>query len=675
MNRTDAQKRINALRDQIRRHDRLYDDAQPEISDFDYDKLYTELQQLEAAFSDLITTDSPTQRVRGTPLKEFQSVHHVVPMLSLEKENSLEGLRKFDARLHKDLPGEVIEYVLEPKIDGVSITCRYENGILVQAATRGDGTTGDDITANVKTIKAIPRKLSQPVTLEARGEAYIAVAEFEKFNDKLRAAGEKTLPNPRNATAGSLKQLDPAIVATRPLNAVFYAVVVGQASRLSFSTHSESLDLLKTLGLPTPQHWLCRDMDEVLARYDKDIIAGNDETKDLRTKVPYELDGIVVKVNSLDQQSRLPGTDKYPGYAKVYKPEHWIKKVETKLLSITIQVGRTGVLTPVAELEPVFVQGSTVSRATLHNEKEINDKDIRIGDTVIIRKAGMVIPEVVEPVTAKRTGHEKHFKMPEACPACGGPIQRDPEFVAWRCENISCPAQLKRTIEHFAMRGAMDIEGLGEVLINQLVDTGLVKDVTDLYALTVEQLAGLERMAEKSATNVVNAIAASKTQDLWRLIFGLGIFHVGEVAARNLAGHFGDLDKLAAATVDELQQVPDIGEVMAASIRDFFANPRNQAVIAKLKATGLNPQCGITAPAATGPFTGKTVVVTGTLEKFSREEAQETLRRAGATVAGSVSKKTDYLIVGAEAGSKLDKAKSLGVKTLTEKEFFEMLNP
>ena len=677
MNRTEIQQRIAALRREINRHDRLYyTEARPEISDYDYDQLFAELQKLEAAQPDLITPDSPTQRVGGTPLKEFQSVRHASPMLSLEKTDTLDGLRKFDTDLHKQLPGEPIEYVLEPKIDGVSITVRYENGVLVQAATRGDGTTGDDITANVKTIKAIPLSLPSvhPSILEVRGEAYIPIAAFAKLNDKLRQAGEKTFPNPRNVTAGTLKQLDPKIVASRPISAVFYAVVVGQTSRLSFSTHAESLDYLKTLGLPTPHYWWkCRDMAEVLAHYEQDIIAGNDETHDLRTKVPYELDGIVVKVNSLDQQQRIPAKARAPGYAIVFKPQHWIKPVETKLLAITVQVGRTGVLTPVAELEPVFVQGSTVARATLHNEEEIKRKDIRIGDTVIIRKAGMVIPEVVGVVPGQRTGSERVFQMLTQCPACDGPVRRDPEFVAWRCENIACPAQLKRTLQHFAMRGAMDIEGLGEVLIDQLVGQQRVHDVADLYALTVDQLASLERMAEKSATNVVAAIAGSKDRDLWRLIFGLGILHVGEEAARKLAVHFGNLAALASASVEELQHCEDIGPVMAESLHDFFHNPRNVEVINKLQKAGVQPLTADRRPLTAGPFTGKTVVVTGTLEKFSRDETKEKLRVAGANVTESVSKKTDYLIVGADAGSKLDKARKLGVKTLTEKEFLEML--
>ena len=661
MTHAQAEKQLAKLRDEIRRHDhRYYVAAAPAISDYDYDQLFGELQKLETEFPDLVTPDSPTQRVGGAPLKEFQHVHHAVPMLSLEKTDTLAGLKKFATDIQKKLPGETIEYILEPKVDGVSISVRYEKGVLIQAATRGDGQTGDDITANIKTIKAIPLKLPQPVTLEIRGEAYMAVTEFEKHNANLHAAGEKTLPNPRNATAGSLKQLDPREVAKRPLNAVFYAVVGGD-----FPTHAQALATLQQLGFPTPPHWVCASMDDIITRY---------ESNDLRTQVPYELDGIVVKVNNLDQQRRLPAKSRTPGYAIVFKPEHWIKPAETKLHAITIQVGRTGVLTPVAELEPVFVQGSTVSRATLHNEAEIKRKDIRLGDTVIIRKAGMVIPEVVAVVTAKRTGHEKIFHMPEKCPVCGGPVTRDPEFVALRCENISCPAQLKRTIEHFAMRKAMDIEGVGEVLANQLVDTGLVKDVADLYTLTIAQLAALERMADKSAANVITAIAASKTRDLWRLLHGLGITHVGEEAARKLAAHFGSLDQLAAATVEQLLTVPDIGEIMAASIQDFFRNDRNQAVLKKLKATGLNPQSAIRNPQSNGPFTGKTVVVTGTLTGLSREEAQEKLRQAGATVTNSVSQKTDYLIVGTAAGSKFEKAQKLGVKTLTETELMQLLS-
>lgn len=671
MNREQAKKRIAQLRDEIRRHDRLYYvEARPEISDYEYDLLFHELQQLEAQFPDLVTPDSPTQRVGGEPLKEFPRVRHTVPMLSLEKTDSLEGLRKFDIDVRKQLGDESVHYVLEPKVDGVSIAVRYEKGRLVLGATRGDGTTGDDITANIKTIRAIPLTLPRPLDIEIRGEAYMPVAAFEQFNEKLRRAGERPFPNARNATAGTLKQLDPRIVAQRPLSAVFYAAIGGP-----FTSQAETLTGLKELGLPVPPWWLCHNIEEVMERYHNDVIAGGDETRDLRTRVPYELDGIVLKVNSFAQQQRIPPKARAPGYAIVFKPEHWIKPAETKIRDIVVQVGRTGVLTPVAELEPVFVQGSTVSRATLHNEEEIKRKDIRIGDTVIVRKAGMVIPEVVEVVRSKRTGHERVFKMPTTCPACGGPVRRDPEFVAVRCENIACPAQLKRTLLHYGQRRAMDIEGLGDVLVNQLVDTGLVRDVADLYSLTVEQLAGLERMGEKSASNLVQAIAESRQRPLWRLLHGLGIQHVGEEAARKLATHFGSLDAIARASVEELQQCEDVGPVMAASIHDFFRNPRNRAVIEKLKAAGVNMRDETIAPSqpVRGPFAGKTVVITGTLSSMTRDEAQEKLRAAGATVTGSVSKKTDYLIVGTDPGSKLDKARALGVTTLSEAEFRKML--
>ena len=677
MKRADAQARIADLREQIRRHDFLYYvEAKPEIPDREYDRLYAELKKLEEEHPDLVTPDSPTQRVGGQPVKEFNPVRHSVPMMSLDNTYSTEELREFDTRVRKLLPNENVEYVLEPKIDGVSISVHYENGQLTVGATRGDGTTGDDITANLKTIKAIPLSLithlPSPITrlLEVRGEVYMKVADFQKLNAAREKAGEPLFQNPRNTTAGSLKQLDPAIVAQRPLNAVFYAIAdVGQASRLSISTQSEVLESLKKFGLPTHRHWwICKDIDEVIRRAE--------ELQTLEAKLPFEIDGAVVKVNSLAQWERLGATAKAPRYAIAYKYSH--EQAQTKLKDITVQVGRTGTLTPVAELEPVFLAGSTISRATLHNEEEIKRKDIRIGDTVVIEKAGEVIPAVVGVVKEKRLRDARPFDFVKhvhgKCPVCGGPIHRDPEFVAWRCENIACPAQLKRTIGHFASRGAMDIEGLGEVLVNQLVDKKLVRDVADIYSLTVDQLANLERMAEKSATNVVNAIADSQNRELWRLINGLGILHVGEGAARKLADHFHDLDKLASASVEELQEAEDVGPVMAESIHDFFHNPRNQAVIAKLKRARINIVAASPARgSATGPFAGKTVVVTGTLDKFSRDEAKHALRNAGATVTDSVSKKTDYLVVGADAGSKLDKARALDVKTLTEAEFVKML--
>jgi len=669
MNRAEARKRIAELRDQIRHHDHLYYvEARSEISDREYDRLYAELKGLEAEFPDLVTPDSPTQRASGEPLKEFQSVRHAVPMMSLDKTYSIEELREFDARVRKLLPNEKIEYVLEPKIDGVSISVRYEDGKLALGATRGDGTTGDDITANLKTIRAIPLQLNAkrpPAQLEVRGEAFIAVEDFKKLNAEREKAGEPLFQNPRNTAAGSLKQLDPALVAQRPLQAIFYAVAEGA----EFKTQAEVLEALNKFGFPTHRYWwICQDIEEVITHAA--------ELQTLEAKLPFEIDGAVVKVNSLDQWKRLGVTANAPRYAIAYKYSH--EQAQTKLKDITIQVGRTGTLTPVAELEPVFLAGSTISRATLHNEEEIKRKDIRIGDTVTIEKAGEVIPAVIGVVKEKRPRGAQEFDFFKhihgKCPACGGPIARDPEFVAWRCENIACPAQLKRTVGHFASRKAMDIEGCGEVLVNQLVDKNLVHDVADLYSLTLEQLADLERMAEKSAANVVSAIAESKSLELWRLIHGLGILHVGEGAARKLADHFHDLDALAKANLEELQQAEDVGPVMAQSIRDFFANPRNQAVIEKLRNAGLKMKEKAAPKAtATGPFAGRIVVVTGTLSKLSREDAKETLRKAGATVTDSVSKKTDYLIVGEDAGSKLDKATKLGVKTLNENEFLKML--
>jgi DNA ligase (NAD+) len=645
-------------------------DARPEISDREYDALYDQLKKLEAAYPDLVTPDSPTQRVGGEPLKEFSSVAHLRPMMSLDNTYNFDELRQFDVRVRKLLPDEQIEYVLEPKVDGCSISIRYEKGRLAIGATRGDGAMGDDITANLRTIRAIPLRLaaaSAPALLEVRGEAYLPVKSFQKLNAERLRAGEEPFANPRNATAGSLKQLDSRIVARRPLAAVFYAV--GAAEGIAWKTQADVLRELKALGLPTPQLWWpCRDIEEVIAR------AGDLQRRE--ADLPYEIDGAVVKVNDLEQWERLGATAKAPRYAIAYKYAH--EQAQTRLKAVTVQVGRTGILTPVAELEPVFLAGSTISRATLHNEEEIKRKDIRVGDTVIVEKAGEVIPAVTAVVMAKRPKDARPFDFAQhirsRCPACGGPIRRDPEFVAWRCENMACPMQLKRTVGHYASRACMDIEGLGEVLITQLVDRKLVRDVADLYELTVEQLSGLERMADKSASNAAQAIAASKDRELWRLINGLGILHIGEGAARKLAAHFTEVDALMAAEVETLQKVEDIGEVMAQSVYDFFRNQRNRDVVAKLKRQGVRMKDR--APARTrtsGPFAGKTVVITGTLERYSREAAREELRRQGAVVTDSVSGKTDYLIVGADPGSKADKARKLGVATLDEAAFLKML--
>ncbi len=668
MNRAAAKKRITELRDQIRHYDHLYHvEAKSEISDFEYDKLYAELKTLEDEFPDLVTADSPTQRGSGQPLKEFKSVQHAVPMMSLDNTYNIEELREFDRRVRKLLPDEKVEYVLEPKIDGVSISIRYDDGQLAVGATRGDGATGDDITANLKTIRAIPLQLrgkKPPKELEVRGEAYIPVEDFKKLNAAREKAGEPLFQNPRNTAAGSLKQLDPATVAQRPLQAIFYAVAEGG----EFKKQSDVLEALKKFGFVTHRYWwISKNIEEVIAHIG--------ELQELEEKLPFEIDGAVIKVNNLDQWKRLGATAKAPRFAIAYKYSH--EQAQTKLKDITIQVGRTGTLTPVAELEPVFLAGSTISRATLHNEEEINRKEIQIGDTVIIEKAGQVIPAVVG-VAKQGTSKRKKFKLDEyldgKCPVCKGPIARDPEFVAWRCENIACPAQLKRTIGHFASRGAMDIDGMGEVLVNQLVDKGLIHDVADLYSLTLETLAELDRMGEKSAANVVTAIAQSKDRELWRLIHGLGILHVGEGGARKFADYFHDLNALASADIEKLQEAEDVGPVMAQSVHDFFNNPRNQAVIEKLRKAGVKMKEKAAPKAvAMGPFAGKTVVVTGTLAKHSRDEAKEALRKAGATVTDSVSKKTDFLIVGEDAGSKLDKARTLNVKTLTEAEFMRML--
>ncbi|MBI5394431.1 MAG: NAD-dependent DNA ligase LigA [Verrucomicrobia bacterium] len=671
MTRAQAQHRVAELRDQIRRHDHLYYVlAQPEIGDRDYDKLYADLKKLETEFPDLVTADSPTQRVGGQPLKEFRSVQHAVPMMSLDNTYSPDELREFCDRVARLLPGEQVEYCVEPKIDGLAVMLRYERGELAVGATRGDGSTGDDITANLRTIRAIPLRLhvpKPPPVFEARGEVYMTRDGFDKLNREREKAGDQLFANPRNAAAGSLKLLDPKLVAQRPLAAVLYGI--GAVEGANFKTHRDAIEKLKELGFPTPPlWWLAHSLDEILRHIE--------ELQSHEATLPFEIDGAVIKVNSLDQQRRLGATAKAPRWAIAYKYSH--EQAETLLEDIIVQVGRTGNLTPVAVLKPVPLAGSTISRATLHNEDEIKRKDIRIGDTVIIEKAGEVIPAVVSVVTAKRPKNAKPFDFAAhvhgKCPECGSSIHRDPEQVAWRCENISCPAQLKRALEHFGHRGTMDIEGLGEVLVNQLVDAKLVRDIADVYSLTVEQLAALERMGEKSAQNVVAAIAASKQRELWRVLMGLGILHVGAQAAKTLARHFGSIEALEHATPDQLMEAEDIGEVMAASIRDFFLNKRNHEVIEKLRRAGVNLKAAATErKTAAGALSGKTFVLTGTLARHSREDAARLIEEHGGKVSGSVSKKTDFVVVGADAGSKLDKARQLGIKTLDEEVFEKLL--
>ncbi len=641
-------------------------------------------------------------------------------MMSLDNTYSQEEVRDFVKRVQKLLPDETLGWVVEPKVDGVAVSLRYENGVLAVGATRGDGTTGDNITANLKTIRSVPLNLLHvaalgraPQTsesrvrqkdggalpnaatsevLEVRGEVFMPLAGFEKLNAERKSAGEEMFANPRNAAAGSLKQLDPKIVAKRPLDIILYGIGQIQTPNSELRTpnsQNELLDFLKSLGFKTPERtWFCKSED--------DLIAAIAELDTVRKKFAYETDGAVIKLNSFEQQRRVGATAKAPRWAIAYKyaPE----QAETRLNAITIQVGRTGALTPVAELEPVFLAGSTISRATLHNEDYIREKDIRIGDTVVIEKAGEVIPAVVSVVLKKRGGGEKKFTFPKTCPECGSKVSRsirrgelnepqtktedgdscnsslrDEEYAIWRCVNPDCPAQVRGRLEHWCARGAMDIEGGGEVLAAQLVKSGLVRDVADIYSLTMEQIAALERMGEKSAKNFIEAVAASKSRDLWRLLFGLGILHVGAGVAKALARHFATLDQVFAASAEQLTETEDIGEVIARSIVDWHGNPENRKLIERLSQAGLDFKSSLYQPAAkAGPFAGKTFVLTGTLPTLTREEAIAKIEALGGKVSGSVSKKTDYVLAGEDAGSKLDKAQKLGVKIISEAEFLGM---
>ena len=832
MTRAEAQKRHAQLADEIRRHDRAYYvEGRQLITDREYDQLFKELQELEKQFPELITPESPTQRVGGAPSEKFARVKHLVPMLSLDKiaasdsptkdeepdrdkrnraqdENTLAELRAWDATVRKQLGRDKIEYILEPKVDGVSIGVHYRHGKLALGVTRGDGTEGDDITTNLKTVRGIPLELQSragvsparrarqreheefplasfadagrrdacPTLLEVRGEAYMAIKEFDAINKKLEAEGEKTFPNARNATAGTLKQLDPKLVAQRPIRAVFYAT--GAVDGIEFKTHSEMLESLAKFGLPTQKlWWVCDGIEEVLKIYREKVVAHYDEDKDLRRQLPYEIDGIVLKVNTLADWPRIPGRSRAPGYAIVHKPVPWITPAETVLKAITVQVGRTGVLTPVAELEPVFVQGSTISRATLHNEDEIRRKDIRIGDTVVIRKAGMVIPEIVEVVKTKRPPGAQEFDLFQhvggKCPACGGPIAKDnvgqasrlpservsasmeeagaaslgrrdacPTLeVAWRCQNIAgCPAQLMRRVEYFAQRKALDLESLGGIVADKLVERGLVKEPLDLFDLKLEQLGKLNLgtddeprvFGEKNAKKILEALQRAKTAPLSRWIHALAIADVGEATAKQLAATHESLEALAdsevlrdirdlgakeaeraeisprsrknppkseaekaareirdaelKAEIAEIEsrleagglkaKLVEVGPVAAASVLDFFASAAGKKVLARIRELHIQPEVEVIKAAtakALGMFAGKTFVLTGTLPTLTREEATAKIEALGGKVSGSVSKKTDFVLAGAEAGSKLTKAQELGVKILDEAEFLAML--
>ena len=659
------QARAGQLRLLVEEHNRrYYAEAAPTITDQEYDALFRELADLEEQYPELRTPDSPTQHVGGKPLDEFAHVAHRTPMLSLDNTYSEEEVGEWFRRLEKHLPGEEIELIVEPKVDGVAISLLYEHGKLQYAATRGDGRVGDEVTQNVLTIRGIPRELKGgPDLLEVRGEVYMTREGFRKMNEERAAAGMPEFANPRNSAAGSLKQLDAALVRKRPLGLILHGMgAVAGGERLN--TYLAGLELLDRLGLPRSKTRTARTLEEVLA-----AIRHIDET---RHGLPFETDGAVVKVNSFAQRERAGFTSKAPRWAIAYK--YRAEQAETRLRGITIQVGRTGVLTPVAELEPVFVSGTTVARATLHNEEEIARKDIRIGDLVIVEKAGEIIPAVIGVKKEARTGGEQVFKMPEQCPVCGGDVVRDPEQVAVRCINAACPAQVRRKLQHFASRGAMDIEGLGEAMVEQLVEHGLARDVSEIYKLTAERLAEIPRTGTKSIENLLAGIEESKTRPLWRLIFGLGILHVGVTGARNLAQHFHTIEPMMNAGLDELQRIQDVGEIMGQSIFDFFRDEHNRALLERLKGAGLNmgEKDPRHVPAANAPLAGTTWVITGTLSE-EREAIAEIIRKHGGKVSSSISKKTTYLLAGEEAGSKLTKAEGLGVKILGEGEFREMI--
>ena len=716
MDRKKTERKIAQLRDEIRKHDRLYyDEAAPIISDREYDGLYKELVDLEAQFPDLVAPDSPTQRVGGKPLEAFAQIQHLAPMLSLDNTYSEQEVANFYKRITRLLPDEKIPVVIEPKVDGVAVSVMYEQGRLKYAATRGDGFVGDDITQNIKTIRSLPHQLrgDAPGVFEVRGEAYLDKTGFEKLNRERKAAGLPLFANPRNAAAGSLKHLDPRAVAQRPLGIVFYGT--GAVEGAEVDLHSKIFQLFKKLGLPTHEDWWLADsVDEILKRI-RDL-------DQIRRDFLYQTDGAVIKVDAFEQRERLGFTAKSPRWAIAYK--YAAERVETHLNDIIIQVGRSGILTPVAVLEPVLVSGSTVARATLHNEDEIKRKDIRIGDTVVIEKAGEVIPAVVEVVKSKRPRDAKPFDFVKhiygKCPVCGGPIRRDPEFVAWRCENLHCPAQTTRRVEFFAARGALDIETVGGIVADRLVERGLVREPLDLFELKVEQLAKLNLgteeaprvFGEKNATKAIKAIERARTLPLSRWLFALAIPDVGKTTATQLAKFHATIDDVAdsqllrnvleyhekldqkedageiserlikagfakrsKSRVDRDRIVTEVGPVVAQGVLDFFASAAGKKIPRRLKELGIQPKSErISAKkAAELPLAGKTFVLTGTLPSMTREEATEKIEALGGHVTGSVSKKTDYVLVGSEPGNKFDKAKEIGVRLIDEAEFRKML--
>lgn len=709
-----AVRRIKQLRREIKEHDRrYYEEAAPTVSDREYDRLYKELADLEAKHPELITSDSPTQRVSGKPLQAFAQIQHRVPMLSLDNTYSEDEVANFYKRITKLLPDEKIPVVIEPKVDGVAVSVMYENGKLKYAATRGDGLVGDDITQNIKTIKSVPHQLrdAAPKVFEVRGEAYLDKKGFEKLNKERESAGLPLFANPRNAAAGSLKHLDPSIAAKRPLGMIFYGT--GAVEGVDVDLHSKIFPLFKKLGLPTHEDWWLADSVDKILNAIRDL-------DEIRGDFPYGTDGAVIKVDALAQRKRLGFTAKSPRWAIAYK--YAAERVQTKLLDIRVQVGRTGILTPVAVLEPVLVSGSTVSRATLHNEDEIKRKDIRIGDTVVIEKAGEVIPAVVEVVKSKRPGNAKKFDFLKhirgKCPVCGGAVRRDPEFVAWRCENLRCPAQATRRLEFFAARGALDIESMGGIVADKLVERGMVREPLDLFELKVDQLAKLNLgtdespriFGEKNATKAIQAIERARTLPLSRWLYALAIPDVGKTTATDLARFHETIGDIANSNLlrdviayhkadkDTRKEIADrlikpgfaepskskidkqrgivtqVGSVVAQSVVDFFASSAGRKILQRIKQLGIEPMSEKVSARKMAhlPFAGKTFVLTGTLPSMTRDEASQKIQALGGHVSGSVSKKTDFVLAGSDAGSKLDRAKELGVKIIDEAEFKKM---
>ncbi|HEY3762631.1 MAG TPA: NAD-dependent DNA ligase LigA [Verrucomicrobiae bacterium] len=748
MTQAEARKRHSELVKEIHGHDHAYYvEAMPKISDREYDRLYHELLDLEKNFPELATPDSPSQRVGGEPLKAFKPIRHLLPMLSLDNTYSQDEVRDFVKRVQKWLPDEPLDWSVEPKVDGVAMSLRYEDGTLAIGATRGDGTTGDDITPNLKTIRSVPLRIhfsrskkqkdlfdGGTSTLEVRGEVYLTKKGFEKLNTELKAAGEETFANARNTAAGSLKQLDSRLVAKRPLDIVIYGLGKVEGAIEHPKTHTEVLEWMKLLGFKTPERvWHCRSADE--------LIDAINELDKIRKNFPYETDGAVIKLNSFAQRERAGFTAKAPRWAIAYK--YAAEQAETKLNDITIQVGRTGALTPVAELEPVFLAGSTISRATLHNEDEIKRKDIRIGDTVVIEKAGEVIPAVISVVLAKRPRGARPFDFVEhlhdKCPVCGGKIARDPKYVVWRCENLQCPAQATRRLEFFTARGALDIESVGGIVADKLVERGLVREPLDLFEMKLEPLATLNLgddeapriFGEKNATKAIQAIERARTFPLSRWLFGLAIPEVGKTTAQDLAKFHETIEDVARSSLlkdildynEKIEELPGlkrenperherlkkeiteiadrlikanfaarskskadkelgivtkVGPVVAKSVLDFFVHENGKKILKRMKGLDIKPasekvSASAAVAAANLPFAGKTFVLTGTLPTMTREDASAKIETLGGKVSGSVSGNTDYVLAGAEAGSKLDKAQKLGVKIIDEAEFLRMI--